>query len=210
MSQKVDLKVDWCSYQAAKYAVEHWHYSKCIPVGKIAKLGVWEDKIFVGGVLFSLGNNLHIGKAFGLDKFDICELTRVALSKHKTPVTKIVSISIRYLKKRSPNLRAILSYADPEHNHHGGIYQGGNWIYLGESSRSIVYEIDGKRYHSRVANPNNKQFGRPTRRPKGIERANKIKTLPKHKYIYPLDRKMRKQIEPLAKPYPKRPAKEAA
>ena len=27
---KPTLKLDWCSHEAAKYAVEHWHYSKRI------------------------------------------------------------------------------------------------------------------------------------------------------------------------------------
>jgi len=45
---KVELKLDWCSYQAAKYAVENWHYSKCMPVGKLVKIGVWEDKKYIG------------------------------------------------------------------------------------------------------------------------------------------------------------------
>jgi len=27
MSDKVELKLDWCSYEAAKFAVEHWHYN---------------------------------------------------------------------------------------------------------------------------------------------------------------------------------------
>ena len=28
---KAILKLDWCDYKAAKYAVEHWHYSKSLP-----------------------------------------------------------------------------------------------------------------------------------------------------------------------------------
>ena len=43
----VDLKVDWCSYEAAKYAVMHWHYSKTMPAGKTVKLGVWENGRFI-------------------------------------------------------------------------------------------------------------------------------------------------------------------
>src|SRR4030095_14512527 len=63
---------------------------------------------------------------------------------------------------------------------------------------------NGKRIHSRVANPRNIQFGRLTKRPRGIEGATKIKTTPKYKYLYPLTDEVRKRIEPLRKPYPKR------
>jgi hypothetical protein len=38
----VDLKVDFCSHEAAKYACEHWHYSRCVPASKLIKIGVWE------------------------------------------------------------------------------------------------------------------------------------------------------------------------
>jgi hypothetical protein len=185
---EVKLHLDWCSYKAAKFAVEHWHYSKRLPVGKSVKIGVWENNKYIGCVIFSLGNNRHIGDKFNLSMFEICELTRVALTTHITHVTRIISISIRLLKKHSPNIKAILSYADPEQGHEGGIYKAGNWIYLGESAPSTIYVLDGKKYHSRVANPNNTQFGKKTKRPPGIEKAEKIKSKPKHKFIYYLDK----------------------
>ena len=37
-----------------------------------------------------------------------------------------------------------------------------------------------------------------------IEDCTRIPEIGKHRYLYPLDRAMRKQIEPLRKPYPKR------
>jgi len=48
MSDKVDLRLDWCSHAAAKYAVEHWHYSKTMPVSKRVNIGVWEGEKFIG------------------------------------------------------------------------------------------------------------------------------------------------------------------
>jgi hypothetical protein len=34
MPVKPELKIDWASHEAAKYACENWHYSKCLPAGK--------------------------------------------------------------------------------------------------------------------------------------------------------------------------------
>jgi hypothetical protein len=34
---KAILKLDWCSHEAAKYACENWHYSKCVPNQKTVK-----------------------------------------------------------------------------------------------------------------------------------------------------------------------------
>lgn len=38
-----DLKIDYCDIKAARYACEHFHYSKSVPAGKTVKIGVWED-----------------------------------------------------------------------------------------------------------------------------------------------------------------------
>lgn len=195
-----ELKVDWCSYQAAKYAVEHWHYSKTMPVSKRAHLGVWEDGEFIGAVIFSWGANPNMGKAFGLEMTECVELVRVALKEHQSPVSKIVAASLSKLKKQSPGLRLVVSYADPYHDHVGVIYQAGNWIYSGETAEKFDYMLDGEILQRRAYTGVN--YGKARKKlPAG---AQKVKMPPKHRYLYPLDRAMRRQIEPLRKPYPKR------
>lgn len=109
---KVNLKLDWCSYEAAKYAVENWHYSKSCPVGKTAKIGVWENDEFIGCVLFSYGSNQHLGKVHGLTMFQCVELVRIALKEHLSAVSRIIAISIKMLKKAFPKLELLVSYAD--------------------------------------------------------------------------------------------------
>lgn len=198
---KVDLRVDFCNHEAAKYAVEKWHYSERFPVGKIIKLGAWEDNQFIGAVLFARGNSMNLGKRYGLDSIEVCELVRVALTKHVSPVSQIVSRCISSLKMGNPGLRLIISYADPEQNHHGGIYQAGNWIYDGESGAEYQFFHEGRWKHRREVTSG--AFGRKG----GVPNYNQLPkrlTPGKHRYLYPLDRAMRRQIEPLAKPYPKR------
>jgi len=190
----VNLKVDYCSHEAAKYAVEHWHYSKSLPASKVFKIGVWEDDKFIGVVLFSHGANNNIGKPYGLKQSEICELTRIALSKHKTEVSKIVSIALSFLKKNNIGLRLIVSYADTNQGHIGIIYQAGNWLYVGETNTETECFFNGKWCHRKTIHSS-----RGTS--KGLP---KRKTLPKHKYLYPLDRKMARQIKQIALPYPKK------
>jgi hypothetical protein len=72
------LALDWCSFDAAKYAVEHWHYSHAMPAGKLAKVGVWEDGSFIGAVVFGRGANSHLGSPYGLSGLQCSELVRVA------------------------------------------------------------------------------------------------------------------------------------
>ena len=190
----VDLRVDFCSHKAAKYAVEHWHYSKSLPSFKVVKFGVWENDKFIGAVLFSWGANRNIGKPYNVTQMEVCELTRVALDMHSSTVSQIVSISMRNLKKQSPGVRLIVSYADPEQSHVGIVYQAMNWFYDGKSKPQAAVIVGGKVMHKKTAQG---RYGTI----KGLVSSG---VTFKHKYLYPLDKAMRRQIEPLAKPYPKR------
>ena len=199
---KAELKLDWCDYKAAKYAVEHWHYSKRMPVGKCVKIGVWENNVFIGCIIYAQGNTPTLGKAYGLEMTECCELVRVALNKHEsTYVTRIIAISIKFLKRACPNLKLIVSFADPSEGHHGGIYQGGNWLFCGDSSPSWQWFHDGRWKHNREMTSG--AFGQASK-VKDYKMLPKRETLGKHRYLYPLTQEMRDKIEPLRKPYPKR------
>jgi len=203
---KVDLRLDWCSYEAAKYAVEHWHYSRSMPTPPVVKIGVWESGIFIGVVLFSRGANNNLGKPYKLDFLQVCELTRVALNSHISSVSRIVSIAIKMLKRNAPKLRLIVSFADANENHLGIIYQAGNWIYTGRSNSTPKYIApNGQILHQRQVSKigYKPQYGTMRKVPKSGD-CEIIPQLDKYRYLYPLDDAMRRQIEPLRKPYPKR------
>ena len=192
---KGDLKIDWCSYKAAKYAVEHWHYSRCMPVGKLVKVGVWERGLFVGVVLFGRGANRNLFSPYGLGQTEGAELVRVALTKHQTPVSRIIKIAVMFLTKQSKKLRLIVSFADSAKGHHGGIYQAGGWSYLGELKQASTAIHNGVVAHKRTFDC------------KGIRGYKLLPAEIKHRYLMPLDKEMKAQIEPLSKPYPKRVTK---
>ena len=202
---KTDLKIDWATHEAAKYACEKWHYSQSVPVPPIVKVGVWENEIFIGVVLFSRGASGNLLKPYGLEQTEGCELTRVALSKHKSQVSRIVSIAIKFLQKKTPSLRLIVSFADPQQGHSGGIYQAMNWLYVGDTAKGREFWSNGKKWHSRQVSEKgwNIQQGNVRKTIKPSE-CDVVITPGKHRYLMPLDSDMRKQIEPLAKPYPKR------
>jgi len=199
MSSNPVLKLDWCSHAAAKYAVEKWHYSGTLPVGKSVKTGVWEDGQFIGCVIFAYGANSNIGKPFGLAQQEICELVRVALAPHGNTVTRIVSVAIKFLQKLCAGIRAIVSYADTSQGHHGGIYQGGNWSFLGTSPGTTEYLLNGRWCHAMQI-----QTYIRSGKVSGYKGLPKQQSGSKYKYLMPLDAAMRAQILPLAKPYPKR------
>ena len=80
---KTNLKISWATFESTKYACLNWHYSKCVPVGKLVKIGAWEDNKFIGVVLFGRGANQHLGKPYNLEQTECVELVRIALNRHK-------------------------------------------------------------------------------------------------------------------------------
>lgn len=201
MRENMKLKIDWATHESSRYACENWHYSKCMPVGKTVKCGVWEDNKFVGVVVFSYGANNNAPKSFKLKQNEICELTRVALKKdHKTAVSRILSISLKFLIKKAPGIKLVFSYADKTNqNHHGGIYQANGWVYLGErktSSKGAYYIINGKKIHGRSARA---KYGNESRFPAGWSHC---PSETKHLYVKLLDKTYNLMYNSLK--YPKR------
>jgi hypothetical protein len=197
MQEKPNLKIDWATHEAAKYACENWHYSKCLPVGKLVKVGAWENNKFIGVVIFARGANYNMAKPYGLTQEECVELVRIAMTNHLSPISKIASLAIKFLKKQSTNLRLIVSYADPEQGHHGGIYQAMNWVYKGESAEAVKVFYNGKWSHKKTVDDAK------------VDQRNlpKKKVAGKHTYLFALTEEVLSDIKKLTKPYPKRVTK---
>lgn len=162
------------------------------------KIGAWEDGKFVGVVVFGVGATRALLAPYGLTPEQGCELVRIAFKKHETPISRIIALSLGFLRKHCPKLRLVVSFADPAQGHHGGVYQGSNWVYAGRSEDCKYPIVNGTVIHPR-------QMSRLVKRD-GLRRDSVDYVLKpgKHRYLMPLDAEMRKQIEPLRKPYPKR------
>jgi len=195
---KHDLRVDWATYEAAKYACENWHYSRCTPKFKQLWIGAWEGGRFIGVVSFGRSSTPYLGTAYGLETTECAELTRIALRQHRAPVSRIMAIAINMVKKQSSGMRLLVSLADGAQGHHGGVYQATNWVYVGRSSTLTQYYFrekwrnDTSLMRFLKQNPSQKEL-LPSRVIAG-----------KHKYLMPLDSEMRERVSVLARPYPKR------
>ncbi len=200
---KADLKIDWATHAAAKYACEHWHYSGCLPSGKLVKVGAWECGKFIGVVIFGRGTSPQLGKKYGLDQTECIELVRIALTKHENQVSRIMSIALKMIVLANPGLKMIVSFASQDEGHHGGIYQATNWIYAGTTSPQDEFLFKGKRATDRQVSQFVKEtrIGRQEWERRGVLK--RLPTKPKHRYLMPLDKEMRAKIAPLSKPYPK-------
>jgi hypothetical protein len=205
MSSSPELKLDWCSHDAAKYAVMRWHYSRRMPNSKLVRIGVWEGTRFCGAILYGVGANRHIASPFGLDATQVCELVRVALAPGRQhPTSKCVAISLKLLRRQSPGLRLIVSFADSGRGHRGTIYQAGGWLYLGPSQQSYI-KVLGEVVHPRSVYDRYGPGGQsiPWLRQNVDPRAERVEQAPKHKYVMPFDRELRRRLEAVALPYPK-------
>lgn len=192
----VELKIDWATHEAAKFACEKWHYTKKIPVNKLVKIGVWESKKFKGVVIFGMGASAVVHKQFGLGRFQVCELVRVALDTHETPVSRIIAIALKFLLKANPGLKVCVSFADPSQGHHGGIYQAGGWLYTGKSADTTEYYFNGDWRHvtdvyKRLTSEQIKSLGKRTKRGK-------------YRYVKCFDKDIEVKLKEFVKPYPKR------
>lgn len=208
---KASLRVGPVSHTAALFAVKRWHYLGSVPAGQRSLHGVWEDGKYVGVVIFSSGANQGMGLPQGLrEPHRACELTRVALGSHATPVSRILRIAIKQMAEFSPGIKIIVSYAAAEQGHYGGIYQAGGWVYVGEVKSSALV-LHGKTVHPRTIN---EVYGKRSRAA-GVTVSDYIKAyvdkdfgvsgkLARYKYVMPLCPEAKEWALSKAMPYPKK------
>jgi hypothetical protein len=126
----------------------------------------------------------------------------VALGPHQSPTSRIVSIAVRLLRQQSPGLRLIVSYADPEHGHHGGIYAAMNWLFIGTTNAESLIRLNARLFHPRTVASRYGTRGIDWLRQHVAADAAHVRTLPKFRYVLPLDAAMREQLALRVLPYP--------
>lgn len=199
----MSLRLDFCSRQAATFAVKAWHYSRAMPSGRLVCIGGWEDGAFIGAVIFGRGASSQIHSPFNLQQSEVVELCRVALRPHVTPTSRVVALAVRLLRKQSPGLRLIVSYADPEHGHVGVLYQSMNWLYLGTTNRESLIRLNGELFHPRTVGSRYRTRAMDWLRQHVAADAAHLRTAPKFRYALSLDDAMRRQLMPRVRPYPR-------
>ena len=117
-------------------AIERNHYSRSVPSGK--------SHYFDHGaavVVFSIPANPYIARwLLGYEPASVWELSRLwAPDCHeRNLLTQAIARSIVRLRAIE-NVDALISYADPNVGHHGGVYRAASWSYLGPVEESRYY-----------------------------------------------------------------------
>lgn len=210
------MRITRANNAAIKYACMNFHYAKAVPANTIG-YNIFNGKDeWCGVVLFGTGATPNIARPYGLAQGEVLELVRVALNGKQETTSMAVSGGLRELKKDAPMCKLVVSYADADQNHYGVIYQATNWIYTGlENAGSRgAFIINGKKVHPRSV------YSKMIMDEKGVLRhcpqtleavrkhfdpnAEYFITKGKRKYLFPMNKKMRKEIAKLAVPYPKK------
>ena len=186
------------SKKANRFAIMNFHYSKKIPSISIS-YSVFNDKNeWCGVICYGLGAIPSIGSPYNLGQGEIMELVRVALNGKQESTSKAIAISLKLIKKDCPMTKLIVSYSDTGQNHIGIIYQATNWYCVGQlKSSGIEYWYKGRWTHAKTISDVVKKRGLKRNTLKQKKSSGKIK------YLYPLNKQIRKQIEQISKPYPK-------
>jgi hypothetical protein len=101
------------------------------------------------------------------------------------------------LAREMPGIKLLVSYADPEHGHIGGIYQAMNWVYVGESCGPGVIALNGKPTHRRTISSKYGTSNIEWLRENVDPFARVVTSEPKFKYLYALDHEMQQKILPM-------------
>ena len=192
------MRLEIASRKAIEYACKNFHYSGIAsPRSYDFSFSVFNnDNCWCGVICYGLGATPQIGNPYNLKQGQCIELIRIALNGKQESTSKIISISLRLLKKYNPLVKLVVSYADKKQNHIGTVYQASNWIYVGSTESSgTEYFINNKWRHAKAIKPQQKKI------------AIKRKSSGKYKYLYPLTIDMKELCEKLKKPYPKKSVK---
>lgn len=190
------------------FACKRFHYAKSVPAAHKYDYSIFNDSgEWCGVILYSYGSSPQIGMQYGLFAGEVLELIRVALNGKQKCTSQAVAMTLKRLHKDAPNVRLVVSFADQEQGHLGTIYQASNWMYTGSRSGAAAFIVNGKRMHYKTVVSqgwkNNEKWLREHVDPNAIE----VQSGDKHKYLFFFDRKTRKRLSHLAKPYPKQSEK---
>lgn len=140
--------------KAAADLIIRCHYTHSVPSGK-SRYFLFDEAIIV----FSLPANNNVSRfllgAAG-HPGNTWELSRLWAPDGHEPnlLTRAISQSAAAFHEAEPDALALISYADPNVGHAGGIYRAASWIYLGQVEDGRYYRspdgqvVPRRKFHS--------------------------------------------------------------
>lgn len=147
-------------------------------------------------VVYSIPANKNLAAFLFDGHVEVRELARLwAPDGHRANLlTEAIAASLASLRKVT-ECQAVVSFADPNHGHHGGIYQAASWIYTGQSEETRVYITEDGRTLSRRSFHSGSTSLVPNIKPQRLAG--------KHRYVRCLTRTSRRLLNRAPVAYPK-------
>lgn len=176
---------------------KHYAKRKC---QRMFCFGLFINGCIEGVVTYGMPPSPQVGRGFLGEEYrtKVIELNRLCINSNtpKNAASFLVGNSLKKLKGW-----AVVSYADGAMGHIGYVYQATNFLYCGAAkAHDKEYLIDGQWVHAKVLT--NRGISAPSQWAK--ENGIQVKhPKPKHRYIYFVDKSLRKHLKYPVEPYPK-------
>ena len=198
--------------------VERHHYLKSLRgrfvVGLFAARtpdGALFGEAPIGAAVFGNPAREGVARALGGSMTTVIELTRFYTVDDvgENVGTWFLSRALRLLPAQ---YEVVVAFSDPSAGHHGGLYQAGSWLYLGQTDAAHTYHYvdrSGQRLSKKAPWIMAKRRGYPKGQISHGERIvaeergwTRVEDEPKHRYAFPRTRHARRNLRPKALPYP--------
>lgn len=207
----INYTIDIIDKKIAKQVIVENHYSKKWTSCRYA-LGLFNEENLIGVAVYGHPIGRQTVKSISpyLNNGDVLELTRLWIvdGTPKNTESYFLGKTFDWLRKNTLT-KVLISYSDPMHNHLGIIYQATNWLYQGNNTmlvKGFLHRINNVNMHPRTVFS---LYG--TIKEEKLREIDpnyqRIEMKKKHRYIYILRKKDRKEIIGQLKhailPYPK-------
>jgi hypothetical protein len=174
--------------EKAIMVIREKHYTHSVPSGKSHYVLCGEAI-----VVWSIPANKNLARFVLGWQGNVWELSRLwAPDGHeKNLLTRAISVAVNVIR-RLENPDALVSYADPNVGHQGGVYRAASWIYHGKSEEVRTYVgVDGRTVARRAFHSGNKGMKKSEIEALGYK---ELKLPGKERFVRPLSRKARKKL----------------
>ena len=170
------------------------HYTHSVPSGKSYYCVTgFHPSIYEAIVVWSIPANKNIAKFVLGWQGKVWELSRLwAPDGHaKNILSQSISEAVKVIRK-AENPDALVSYADPNAGHKGGVYRAASWIYHGQSEEGRYYvNAAGQTFSRRAFHSGSTGMKKAQIEALGFK---ELKMPGKERFVKPLSRRARRAL----------------
>ncbi len=155
------------------------HYLGKYPTITTCCLALWEGPFVVGMVMFATPPH-ETCKRYGGETWELARLW-VADAVPRNGETWLIGQAIRHVRQAHPDVRYLVSYADPSVGHTGGIYRASNWTFDGMTDEGR------KTPRCDYADATGHKYSRKAHVPEGLE-VRRVPRVSKYRFVYELQK----------------------